>query len=58
MSGLNSDILEVRIIGLYGRTTYKAKVKTTDKKKINSIFNILRYKFDIIPVSMDIKDWF
>ena len=55
----SDDVLEVRVIGLYGRTSYKAKAAIRDKKRINEIMNTLMVKFDLDPIVVGSqKGWF
>lgn len=46
------EFLEIRVISLYGRTSYKAKVELADEKRLAQVFNDLRLKFSIDPVSL------
>ena len=55
----SDDVLEIRVIGLYGRTSYKAKAAVRDKKKIKDILGVLSAKFNIdSDGSWSGGDWF
>lgn len=45
--GLPSEFLEVRVVSLYGRTSYRAKCGVNDSKRLARVFEILKLKFDI-----------
>jgi len=42
-----SEFLEVRVVNLYGKTSYRAKCGLNDKKRLRNMFEVLKLKFDI-----------
>ena len=50
--GLPSEFLEVRVVSLYGRTSYRAKCGVNDGKRLANVFRTLKLKFDIDPSAL------
>jgi len=55
---MSGEILEVKVKADDYKALYKDKCETTNQKKINRIFHLLRQKFGIYPKKEKEETWF
>ncbi len=54
---MNSEFLEVRIINVGGRVSYKERIDMSDSAKINNLFILLKEKYGLV-LKGNPKNWF
>ncbi len=58
---MKGDTFEIKVRGIDNKALYKDKIPINNQKKLNNVFNILKYKFDIYYKKIkggEEKGWF